>query len=1046
MSSQNSTTPVHKSEPYYTNEDIAILHDIVLHAEEILALKPERDRIPTTALFEAYYSVLPKLGLVADHDSRYARVLFKIGGRRGHGSLYEKFENVLLQMGIDIQFDYLDDDEEQPEEPVPKLAIVEASSSSITGILHAPQHNEYQRKTKPQRRDSETSVRPVGLRLDADRKLRPRSSSFQSPSQLAPQLEVHNVPHNEAQVNSSRPQPGDHILTERRTKEIEAWMSPIVHRSDWTNTSDSTNGNGPRSAFQRGATWMQEQSSALAVSDEPEPTVSEIPEHEESCSQQYELSPHHINLYLESQAEYDAKIHGLQSAIRTSIAKRMLERWRQASSIQAKNLTKAASYCKEEQLKRIYAQWKQQKRPKLLNLVLSNAQPNRQYNLDRNFISMCFGQWTKQTLDAVQEATEARSHVRRRRIFMSWYHHVASKQIEARRHILSMHFSCWQSRYRGKMEKANDSTVFCENERLRRIIHMWFQDLVVRSMRKSEASSSKLLRLQLWTDKAAEFREISDMATANHSNRLKVLSLSAWVKRSRDIQALKLDSSMIHEQKLEKQSLIAWKRNHLLSLPAKQVYENSKQLLCRAMLTRWYSRTKQHIQASQMDAEKVKKEAWVRWADLYRYKRVQDRIDKRSKIEICHNWLVATKGRQLSKKVDADRLRKSLLQMWVVKHDSLERRASLDEAAVRMRSQKLTSSVMQKWRRQNAGVKQCSVQAAEACTGPIKRDCWDIWTHATRSTIQMQQWAGDAEFYYRAHRTIGKWRQMTAQSKKRRLHDAYSHSRRTNKLNLAANMLSTWRQKSRLAKQNNLLATEAAHDKTMSVAASAISRWQARRVELKSASVRYSSVQIHNIDSQWRVKLGKRGHQSALAAEFNERCLQARYLKKWKRETLRFRAHQHLVTELEDKHDKKSLRSIVSYWREAFLRRQETVDTFEEVVDVAPSPRPAAKTPAWPQSARQSRIAVVESIQSAPLSSLPPYLNTPSRRTLLARTMANTMSTTPSARLSTPLERQLRAQLTGKSLSAYAKRHTDRQPSKLRGFEDLQEDEEADDA
>ena len=88
-----------------TLTDVAILHDIVVHAQELLPSLPERERLPTNALFHAYYSILPGIGIDADHDSRYARVLFKIGGTRSDGSLYEKFEAVLARMGIEIQFD-----------------------------------------------------------------------------------------------------------------------------------------------------------------------------------------------------------------------------------------------------------------------------------------------------------------------------------------------------------------------------------------------------------------------------------------------------------------------------------------------------------------------------------------------------------------------------------------------------------------------------------------------------------------------------------------------------------------------------------------------------------------------------------------------------------------------------------------------------------------------------------------------------------------------------------------------------------------------------
>jgi hypothetical protein len=93
------------TEPFYTNEDVAVLHDIVVLAQELLPALPERERLPTNALFNAYYDILPRVGVNADYDSRYARILFKIGGLRGDGTLYEKFEEILSRMGIEIEFD-----------------------------------------------------------------------------------------------------------------------------------------------------------------------------------------------------------------------------------------------------------------------------------------------------------------------------------------------------------------------------------------------------------------------------------------------------------------------------------------------------------------------------------------------------------------------------------------------------------------------------------------------------------------------------------------------------------------------------------------------------------------------------------------------------------------------------------------------------------------------------------------------------------------------------------------------------------------------------
>src|SRR5277367_6709865 len=125
--------------------DVTILHDIVVHAQELLPGLPERERVPTNALFHAYYSILPSIGIDADHDSRYARILFKIGGTRSNGSLYEKFEAVLARMGIEIQFD--------PENDVEG----DTTEESLDQDYELPLHTESARPVAEQQRDRNRS-------------------------------------------------------------------------------------------------------------------------------------------------------------------------------------------------------------------------------------------------------------------------------------------------------------------------------------------------------------------------------------------------------------------------------------------------------------------------------------------------------------------------------------------------------------------------------------------------------------------------------------------------------------------------------------------------------------------------------------------------------------------------------------------------------------------------------------------------------------------------------------------------------------------------
>lgn len=85
--------------------DISILHDVVSCAQDKLETAHGPRPLPAAALFKAYDEVLPRHGVDPDNDNHLSRLIFRIGGERGHGTLPDKFQAVLSGMGILLEFD-----------------------------------------------------------------------------------------------------------------------------------------------------------------------------------------------------------------------------------------------------------------------------------------------------------------------------------------------------------------------------------------------------------------------------------------------------------------------------------------------------------------------------------------------------------------------------------------------------------------------------------------------------------------------------------------------------------------------------------------------------------------------------------------------------------------------------------------------------------------------------------------------------------------------------------------------------------------------------
>ncbi|RDA94383.1 hypothetical protein CP533_3810 [Ophiocordyceps camponoti-saundersi (nom. inval.)] len=89
---------------YYSNQDITILHSVVVAAQEELNHAPEPKPLPAAVLFRAYDEVLPVYGVDPDLDHHLSAFIFRIGGEQGHGTLLSKFQAILGRMGIVLEF------------------------------------------------------------------------------------------------------------------------------------------------------------------------------------------------------------------------------------------------------------------------------------------------------------------------------------------------------------------------------------------------------------------------------------------------------------------------------------------------------------------------------------------------------------------------------------------------------------------------------------------------------------------------------------------------------------------------------------------------------------------------------------------------------------------------------------------------------------------------------------------------------------------------------------------------------------------------------
>lgn len=169
-----------------------LLYEIVSHATSILPTLPVRERLPAIALHNVADEIFPKYGLTDDDVPHMRRMLFKIGAVRGEETLLQKFEFVMGELGIELDFtddplvssdsadppsldvsDHEDalqtpkaplpDADVLPPRPTTSLAAQQAATNSSSPMHYAPHR----------RRNSDSIALNFGKSHDDDHKLAP---------------------------------------------------------------------------------------------------------------------------------------------------------------------------------------------------------------------------------------------------------------------------------------------------------------------------------------------------------------------------------------------------------------------------------------------------------------------------------------------------------------------------------------------------------------------------------------------------------------------------------------------------------------------------------------------------------------------------------------------------------------------------------------------------------------------------------------------------------------------------------------------------------
>jgi protein SFI1 len=1023
-----------------TFADVTILHDIVLHAQELLPSLPERERVPTNALFNAYYAILPRIGIDIDHDSRYARVLFKIGGMRGDGSLYEKFETVLFRMGIELQFEE-EDNHTQQEDNTERHS---GQDSDPPPYLHSTSEVVGQERGRP-RRNSDGSQWDATLR----HQIKQRSNSFvATPHTADPASSLDSRPHLPKPIvqpvsqTYSNIQHYQGVLDQNRGYDLGAWLNSNVEHQPQNVRTRSVSSYGsirlrrrspPTSDQIPSISSLLPLSEGLALAPRAESHLFDQGQGSRAVSGSLR-DERDIRLAAEPPMDINVSFHHSRAK---NVLSNIWNKWHQRTlqlREDNRNLSLLAKHRdKQVLLRQAFDSWHtsttERRQSAETERFFAHLERRAGRARDLFLLTKALTHWAYSASDEVQRTSVARRHMLRTRYFRAWREITAVNELKIRRYILRTFFSVWQRKHLKAVAATENAVTTCSRNLVQQIFWTWFWTFCER--RAPVWSADRLQRkvLLLWNQATKKNKDGENIAMEIYRRNTSLKIYITWKRRTEKHVAHLIQANQHRTELMSLKSLAGWRRASRVLHPLNISRDKVDLRLKRQFFGLWALRAGQESRAAAIDRLKIMREAWITWNDKLRCQAVQMRMSDRLVLQGLYKWVLAERF-VLARRLLEQRLMKALLQK-ITTTSKISNITNLQNIhlAQELRDRNLIWNGIRSWQQQSHVQFQHEHLAAGFSSPLALRDTLTKWLDHSQRMQQLQMWARDGAFYFLASKTMRIWKDATEQVKREKRRDAYARFRRRSKVNLASNILSIWQEQAKSYLNLDQGAVELYYNRKVILCVEMFDRWRGRVEEVKELQLMEEQSLLRKHFAEMRLSLVNHQQLAVEAINLSEERTTASSIKKWSRMALQLRASQHLVLELREKYLKKTMRKIMTHWRQGTSVKQRLgASGFEE----PPNDRMGLwkskvgfreRAESWSEfDGNHHVMGWDDELDENPTSTrAPAYLTTPSKKVSRARAIARLPSTTPIVPLSTPAERHLRAQYSGGALPSFRK-------------------------
>ncbi|KAG9243052.1 Sfi1 spindle body protein-domain-containing protein [Calycina marina] len=466
-------------------------------------------------------------------------------------------------------------------------------------------------------------------------------------------------------------------------------------------------------------------------------------------------------------------------------------------------------------------------------------------------------------------------------------------------------------------------------------------------------------------------------------------------------------------------------------------------------------REQQEEIAIAFDREKILQEGVMAMRMACRVKIVENKINDRLKIETLYRWAIAGRLRY-AERITQDRILQKTIKSCAEKaQEAQEKHAVQEEAAKQFSKQKSQGTLMRLMIAKKKRAEEQELIAKEFHEPRLLQAVIKPWHEESQQNKKMQNMADDARYYFLAWKSLRKWKTAAKKSKDDKLKarnikfkESYARVKWMIKVNLKRIAFDVWKVKVEKILDMKAQVAEVKRNRDVIIGIEMFDKWRARSEEIAEMDVMYEEMLLRKSLKAWKWKQQVLEDLEREAVIHYQEKQQHLAMKKWSIHNLQQQGRETQADTIRDRTTRKSFKKMFTHWNqragqcklvrpldieEAEGRSEawseadddagEDVSGERDLVPVTPVPgylntpsrrieRVTASAPGYfnTQLRRTERVTAGER-DLVPVTPVPGYLSTQWRKTeRVSAAAARFISTTPKAPLSTPIERQLRAQ------------------------------------